>query len=472
MSARWLLASSVLSLAACGESGQNGRDVRLDFGPPSGGSGGSGGSVSGGTGGSAFGPPVVAQLSPTGGDYGTTVTINGTGLGSAARSATLVLDGDPAQLVTPESPEVLSWSEESIQFRYPFPNAGAVVIQTAVGATVAGDFTPSWIPGPSADLGAGSSIIASLAPAPGRIMAAFSGTPIQIYDFDQGEVALSRIAADTIVPSSFRLYRTSDGDIQAFAISNEIPPQVVNFVRSGTSWTATPTGVTVSSEFRVAGGVDGGVVWFLLTDGWHRARSLPDGWSIDKGPITPPAHSGVVDYGADATGGLYVGFNVDTGTLLDDVETPFLQRLAPDETAFGGETQAGTATDDYLTDLSIIDRGSGVVVYYCGSDSDPFGVSGTGYACFFSGYPPGGTFSTLPYGMSKPAFGVTSSVVAAGYCDGDSLRVTSDVAGDPGPVVVWPCSGIDALEFDTAGVPQLLVRSGSSLYAPKPVLTP
>ncbi|HEX2882736.1 MAG TPA: hypothetical protein VHO25_24625, partial [Polyangiaceae bacterium] len=114
----------------------------------------------GGTGNDAGDPvvipaPEVTQMSPESGAYGSVITVTGVGLGSAARAGvSLTLAGAEEEIALfPTSPEIISWTEESLSFWFPFPQSGEVAVHTPQGSVIAGSFEPDWEAGLGSNLG-------------------------------------------------------------------------------------------------------------------------------------------------------------------------------------------------------------------------------------------------------------------------------------------------------------------------------
>jgi hypothetical protein len=171
--------------------------------------------------------------------------------------------------------------------------------------------------------------------------------------------------------------------------------------------------------------------------------------------------------GATSDGSLYIGWAVDSGSFFDDMERPMLRRLPPASAQFEPASVAGRSTDDYLTSLTLVGNGSGIVVHYCGSDVDPFGFSSTGYRCFASARSTDGAeLMSAPRSSANARLAFTRRVVSVAYCDGeDTLRFTTAYGTDPGEPIAWPCPEIVALELDEDREPLLIVATGNLWHA-------
>jgi hypothetical protein len=244
---------------------------------------------------------------------------------------------------------------------------------------------------------------------------------------------------------------------------------------------ATASGVMVTSEYAMDGGTDGATVWFRSGNEWTRARASGTGWAIDKGPVADPRPSASRHAaGATSDGALYIGWAEDTGDFLDDRGAPYLQRLAAEASEFGASTRAGHDVDDYVSSLSLVGRGSGVVLRYCGSDVDPAGLTEDELLCFVALHSVGGQAvlrSVKESEKARYAFGPGGP--AAAYCSsslglrslpgfvngGTSLGALEPL---PGEVAVWPCAPLVAAEVDPDGELLMVLEHDATLVSPRP----
>jgi hypothetical protein len=410
-------------------------------------------------------------MTPESGPYGSVVTISGTDLGSAARAGvSLTLAGAEDEIALfPTDLGIISWTETEISFWFPFPQSGEVAVHTPQGSDVAGSFEPDWEAGLGSNLGAGASVLASLAPEATTIIAAFDTDPITIVRSDGVSWDESSLDATGMRIETLRLFMPNANDVLAFALSSDDPPEIVTFAQDGTSWTATPSGVTTTAAFAIAGGPDGATIWSQTGTDWSRIRYAAGNWGIDKGPIADPNPTGSNHAaGATSDGSLYIAWDQDTGNFLDDMGAPFMQQLEKNASSFSATFKAGDSVDDFVTSIELQDRGRGLLVYYCGSDEDPFGLSATGYKCYTSAHSNGG--ARLLSGLNEnetTRYGSSRNQLMIGFCDAAGLHAALDPAA-PGPAAVWLCPTVDALEIDPNGQPVFLIRVGDRMYAPHP----
>lgn len=463
-----LLALPLLLQACVSVGDDEGQASQVRFGE--GGNGGSGGSA--GSAGTNPGPPSVSTMTPSEGAYGTQVTITGSNLGSSGRDVRLVLGGSADVILTPSDTDfVQEWTEESLRFRFAFPAEGVVAIETPEGATMAGDFKPSWLPGEAYPIAPGASVVSSVAAGSGELAVVIDTTPPTLARFGGGAHSEAGIAVTGYREETLRLYLGETAEVEGFALSDTSPPEIIQLDPDGSGGlVASSTGVQVSEDFVLAGGSNGAVVWFSENDQWSRARPSAGTWSIDKGPIADPDPT-APDHAAGATsdGSLWLGHSVDSGDFLDDMERPVCRVLGPSDTSFGSTFACGISMDDYITSLDFFDRGRGTVVRYCGSDVDPWGLSGTDYLCYTALLTPNGSGSlALPDEKDTSRYAFTDSLVVGGICDRETgLQLTADPENDAGETALWPCPELDALEVDASGDFAFLVRHENALYFPR-----
>jgi hypothetical protein len=415
--------------------------------------------------------PEVTQMTPESGAYGSVITVTGVGLGSAARAGvSLTLAGAEEEIALfPTSAEIISWTEESLSFWFPFPQSGEVAVHTPQGSAIAGSFAPDWEAGLGSNLGVGASVLASLAPAAATLVAAFDTDPVTVIRTDGMSWNESSLDATGMRIETLRLFMPSASEVLAFALSDADPPEIVTFTEDDGTWLPTASGVTATTTFAVAGGPDGATLWFQTGTDWSRIRYASGNWAVDKGPIADPNPT-ASNHAAGATsdGSLYIAWDQDTGNFLDDMGAPFMQQLATNASSFTATFRAGSSVDDFVTSITLRDRGRGLLVYYCGSDVDPFGLSATGYKCYTSAHSNGG--ARLLSGLNEnetTRYGSSRNQVLIGFCDDTGLHAALDPAA-PGPAAVWLCPTVDALEIDPNGEPVFLIRVGDRLYAPHP----
>lgn len=423
------------------------------------------------------GPPTVEELTPQSGPYGTTVTLRGEWLGSRDRKGVRLSLGDAGEItLDPKSTlGVQSWTENEISIRFPFPAAGAVVLETPEGSVEAGEFQPSWVSAASAEAAPGASVIASISLAPQTITVLFDTDPPVLTEIGpEGAVERAVELGDADL-QSVRLYAGSDGSVEGLALSSGPSPELLRLTNVEGKLVAEGAGLQLAAtEFALAGGPDGATVWMHREGGWVRARPSKTGkFVVDKGPIVDPKPNGKNRaFGATSDGSLYIAWAVDTGNFLDDMEAPVFRRLGPSDTAFGAETRAGSSVDDYVTSLELFDKGRGLVVRYCGSDVDPTGLSGRTYRCYDALHAQGGgSIQRVPVDVTSSTHAFAQARAVAGACDSAQtfrLRTDTDEAGaapdTTGEAVIYPCQTTVALEVDPDGQFVPLVRAGAVLH--------
>jgi hypothetical protein len=414
-------------------------------------------------------------MTPAQGPYGTLVTINGTFLGSSARSGVqLRIGGAPAFTIQADNETfVESWTEDEIRFHYPFPAGGQISLETPQGGAVVGDFVSSWLTTNTATNAPTASVIASISISPQTVALLFDSSPPVLLDLGPDGAVSHGVTLGGAVPSSVRLY-LAGSSVEGVGVTDGAEPELIHLRNVDGDLVGEATGIVLdATESALAGGPDGACAWLHRSDGWWRARPGADNWSIDAGPIddvqgTSPDRA----VGAASDGSLYVAWSVDTGNWLDDMEAPRMRRLDASTETWGGSESAGSSVDDYITSLEILDKGRGVVVRYCGSDTDPWGVSGTAYRCYDGLHnAAGASIAKVSVDITASRHAFSASRAVAGYCDDADtfrLRTDTDVAAEPdGPIgepIVYPCQTTVALEIDPNGDFVPVVRRGTTLH--------
>jgi hypothetical protein len=363
--------------------------------------------------------------------------------------------------------------------RFPFPLGKAeVTITTPEGSSVAGEFSPTWVPGPSYAVPKGTKSIASISNAPGTISAVVDTGPPKLVEFDGGEVGAREVSATNLRLETIRLYRDEDG-LAAFALSTATNAEILSLDASD-DFASTPTGVEVTGERVLAGGREGASLWFREGNDWSRVRPSDGTWAIDKTGIADPKPSGSKHAAATSSdGSLFIAWAETTGDLLDDLGAPYYRRLEPDATSFGGETRGGNDVDDSVSSLTLEGRGGGVVTRYCGTDVDPLGATSDELECYASLLP--ATLRQTRKESTSLRYAFAGNTRSVAYCSSSlGVRVVPDIGAGgkttaeldqlPGEVVAWPCGAVTALEVDEDGEPLVILEYEGELYSPRPLV--
>jgi hypothetical protein len=420
-------------------------------------------------------------MSPLSGPYGTTIRIQGEDLGQKSRDGVSITIGDEDGVVLDptSTPEIVSWSESEISLRFPFPLPKATItVSTPEGTAVAGEFSPTWVPGPGYEIPEGTKSLASIASAPSSIAAVVDTGPPTYVAFDGEALETREVSASNLRLETLRLYRDADG-LAAFALSTATSPEIMALDAQG-DFASTPTSVEITGERVLAGGREGASVWFRDGNEWSRARPSAGGWSIDKTGITDPMPSGAKHTAGTASdGSLYIAWAEDTGDTLDDRGAAFFRRLTPDADSFLGKTRVGNDVDDSVSSLSLDPRGAGLVARYCGTDIDPLGATDKDVLCY-GALMPSGIRQTLKESASL-RYGFHGLEPAVAYCSPSrGVRLVLDIGSGAksvgeldqlaGEIVAWPCGAIIAVEVDEDGEPLVILEHDGALYSPRPLV--
>jgi hypothetical protein len=387
---------------------------------------------------------MITRFTPSTGPWGVSVSIVGTDLGDATRDARLTVGADLT--LTPQDDEVEGWSETQVAFRIPFPHEGVVTLETDEGSAEAGTFTPAFEVVGTRSVSTDTDVLSSVSLTNGGIALALGTSPLTVTSFDGNDWLDQELPNVALRPETLRLHANSAGELAAFALSPESPPELIAFEIEDGQWQVVATDVTPTERTLLAGGPDGASVWFLSTDGWERARPIEDVWQLDKGPISDPyASSTLPTAGATSDGALWVARARDTGSTFNDKGAPFMRQLAPDASEFGSEFQMGNDLDDYLTELSILDRGRGLLVKYCGSDENLLGGPDE-FECLTAG--------VVANATAFRSIGAETNTVHHAFAIDTRQWLTCHATQGTqlsGEAWVWPCLDVAALEIDPAG---------------------
>lgn len=430
---------------------------------------GSGGSLA------QYPEPRIDSMEPSSGPYGTVVTIKGEGLGNAALDGFTLAVGNQGEVELSPKDElsVVSWSDDQISFRFPFPAEGGVSLEGPKGAALAGEFQPTWHVAQKVDKAPAATVLASISPAKGHIEMLFDTMPLSLLDVGSEGAVTHTVTAGDVDPASLRLYLNAAKEVEGVGVSTGAAPAIVHLQNQAGDLRGMLTTLQLAAtEYSVAGGSEGAAVWMHRANGWFRARPSGATWAQDNGPIAE-AHADEPDRASGATsdGSLYVAWSVDASGLFDTMEAARMAKVEPAATKFGATVVAGPAVDDYVTALSLRSQGDGLVVRTCGSDVDPFHLSGNDYYCFDALHAPSGAhLLQVPVDEKAVAHAFTHERAVASYCRDNQWLIQSDTdvastADAPlGEPVLFPCPEAVALEIDGAGDYLPVVRLDGQTY--------
>lgn len=397
------------------------------------------------------GEAEVESMAPNQGPWGTRVILTGDFSG-----------GIPGFSFTSGHEVTLNFTdvEDQMEFRVPFPAEGTLIMETNTRTVEVGEFTPTWQVQGTTGIGANGEILSSLAPASNHVAALLHrGGPPVLIEIVEGESRESSPFSEAVVAETARLYSHPDGNLRVFALSDESPPRIAYALRDADgNFTTLLSDFEVTSDAAVAGSRKGGVVWFLDEGNWFRARSTGSAWAVDSGPVADPdTNENDRTFAAAGDGSLYFAHSVGSGSLFDDMERPVVLHLHPDGDQFASTPPAGHSVDDYITDLRLEDRGDGVLMYYCGSDVDPLGLTQADHSCFLELRSSDGTTrDRSKHEGQGTRHGFAQGAIFTFDCASDELSFSLGEDDVPEPVA-WPCPALFAAEIDPGGMPVGLV---------------
>jgi hypothetical protein len=413
-------------------------------------------------------PPVVTDMSPTSGPYGTTITITGSGFGpgpGAGSGSAVPVDKVAFTGLPPDAaigPVIVSWSETQIVARAPFPTGPGTIEITAIGGvTESPVFTPegAWTPGDSAPL-------------------------VTVLDAHRFETTTSVLGLDDTNRTELVMFGTSVAAFPLDGITGSTDPrsptrarlvaadevlasntqqQLIDFTVANGALTATATGITGTLLAADANGA-----WLQTFDGtkYQLAHALRGtAWAIDRGPIQVPE---LLDAQITGDGTLVVVYSHDDGSIFDNMANVGISRLAPAATALAAAEYPETmAWDDYIASarIRLAPDGARMIVDYSTQEydqqkdvpRDALARTATGAWSEAQG---------LAAGRAPLAF--TATAIAALDDSTGELALIPDI-GAPATtqaLSLWPAGGVALVSDGTTLLP--LVQLGNRIWAPAP----
>lgn len=434
-------------------------------------------------------PPVVTSGVQGLTTYGATHTLRGTDLLEGEDGGTLLFEPGPFSFRREDSSGslssvILDWQPDQVSFRYPYPASGEVWLETPQGRVSAGSLHTRWQSRPvSRDAGEtfryGTHVDTALLE-DDALAAAF------VYRGRLGVVRWQGPGAETWeLPLD-----TSDGGLRQLRLLEEpgrpFGALAVGPVEDGGTglwqlrWedqtpSLEPTGVATGFSLLVVEEPGGGrAVWVSMANGTiARLREEPDGWSIDRGPVTRPDNDSYASTSLAALGdtlflsGITRVRSCSLGVICNTTYTNYLWRLDPGATAFVQERTLGTDTSSpaYLV-------------------ASPYGR----LTAYESGYarvrnPDGGPWRSLPSSnrsSSNDQYAELPHGPVLLACDASDEALTLKAAGLGTPsfddggtrqTLLWPCPDVLGLELSASGRPLMVIQNGYAGALDSPLYT-
>lgn len=413
-------------------------------------------------------PPTVTGMTPASGPYGTEVEITGANFGMDGAAIFGQGSGDLDLWLD-------SWSDTRITARVPFPGNGAITVATRAGTATAGTFTAisSWTAGPGFDA---TTLVQARAMSTGVLGALYRTTVINDQDEREPSLAVfgganagaypltavvDPMDATAVVPASLVEADDHTPEVIATAQSGEVYAYTVQ----NAALVSTDTGIagTVVAAARDQNGV---YAWILTAQGLVRARPGAT-WTVDRGPIAPPA-SQPLDGEVAADGTLWVVFSEPNLDPFDHEGYVSLQSLAPAATQLTAIERADpNSYDDVISQAQLVLAADGVHMVVTGLHDN----GGTEQYFTPRLRTAAGTWSDAPTtdGLVQYAFVGTT---LAGVVNDVSMQSTSLVPDLTTPTAtqvlpVWPTSS-EGVITDATGQLRPFLTSGEVAYSPTP----
>jgi hypothetical protein len=214
--------------------------------------------------------PQIESMEPTSGPYGTHVTIKGTGLGNAALAGFTLAVGNQGEVTLnpKDKASVVSWTDDEIVFRYPFPAEGGVSVEGPKGDAVAGEFQPTWHVAQEMKQAPAVTVLASISPAADHIVMLYDTMPLSLVDVGPDGVVEHSVTAPGIDRNSVRLYLSATKKVEGIGVSSDAAPVLVHLQNANDDLVAKATTIQLqATELGVAGGSEGAAVWMRRAAG-------------------------------------------------------------------------------------------------------------------------------------------------------------------------------------------------------------
>jgi hypothetical protein len=404
-------------------------------------------------------PPVVTDLSPATGSYGTTITITGTGFTS---SGSLVFAG-----VTNDAQGgavVTSWTDTQIVARVPFPaTAGAIAIDTSNGQAETPVFTPDlpWTAGDSASLD--TAIAAQRYGTTTDVLGMDFAKHVQLISF--GATTQTFMLAGVTGSTDDRKPTRARLAGQDHAVGNDAADHLIDFTVVNGALVATDTGLV--GEL-LAADVNG--AWLQaydpMTGDYSISHAKPGAtWTIDRGPIVT---LGVIAAQITSDGTLVVAWSHPDGSIFDNMANVAVAHLAPAATALSTtEYPENTAWDDYIAsiELAISPDGQRMLLAYASQENNKdFEVSHPALERATTG----AWTEATGLEVSDAPIAFTTAGVAALADSADVLSIIPDITqpATTQPVPMWPAHGAALVTTGSALLP--VIQVGERVWAPLP----
>lgn len=405
--------------------------------------------------------PVVVDMTPNAGLWGTEVTITGSGFGAVAGvKGTVAFEG----AIGTSGFLIDTWHDDKVQGRIIFPATGAMTMHAPGGDADIGTFTTAmpWKPSAAADV---SQLVDASVLASGDVVAIYhryqlsNTAALAVFTgANAGAYAIDGLTdpADASAPLHARVVEADDHTPLAIATARDGMVKAITI--SGTRATTAATGLTGSV---LAAGHDttGVYAWIATSSGLVRARPGTT-WTVDRGPIATPHHA--FDGAIAADGTLWVVVD-EPGSANDSYVA--LQKLAPGDTQLGAvEHTDSTSYPGTIASAQLVLAADGL------------------HAVVLATADQGGTMTELPprlrmaaatWGDAPAMSGLVQYAFVgstlAGIVNDTNTKTTSLVADLSQPanaevIPVWPALST-GLVVGAAGAVYPLVASGEVTYS-------
>ncbi len=404
--------------------------------------------------------PVVDEVSPREGPYGTTITVSGrnlAGMQAYGRSPS----GEEVEFPLAPNGGSKDAGTGEISFRVAFPAEGEMTLSGGDRELPLGAFTPTWSPGrPLAAAGSrvlavtafGTETLVALERDGALVFALFGGAEPREIPVVPAPSAVARVALSGGPPAQ-AIVVTDGGTLHHVAFD-------------GTAATSSPYQAPVGSVLGIGVDAQGPLVVAQREQTIVRMRDASSALADDGDAIAiPPTTSRVtMQVSGDGTVVYAWGTNVSGG--FDDTAKFSMAGLAPGATSWSPTVSIGSLDDVVASLDSSVENGI-VQISYCATDT---GIGETPEELCGSTLTIDGK-SELSLPSSSPVVRFDNGRISYAYCKGDLLAFRAGVtpdqvsAGTSDETALFPCQPDEVVGIATGeGGARLVVDVDGKLY--------
>ena len=316
------------------------------------------------------GSPVIDDVSPREGDYGTAVTVTGRNLTGASVYAKSP-DGERVTLFAPSKSPSRSSAQGPILFPFAFPAEGEMTLTVPAGEVSLGSFTPRWTPGRSMPLeDDGDRVLGAVALGGDTAVLMLTAEGVGFRVFGAGEPRVVAVEP-RVATATYAAVRTDGAKVEALVASDSGKIALVEF--DGTTARATPYTPIEGSVLGIGSDASGFIVVANHASNIVRMRGAPPKLAIQGSEVPFPSTQGMgkTAMAVSGTGAVIFAWSGSGGSVLDETASFSTKGLGPTDGAFGAGKHLDSL-DDTVQSLDAKVSGGVVRVSYCARDTNLF----------------------------------------------------------------------------------------------------